>query len=610
MTENPDEVIEEYLALVNEHLPESISEDVITELRTYMIETARDLGAGEITLQSAKRVVAQFGAPSEVADEYKFSMLPETIPDVPSNHEPSQRAKKEPEEKHEEPEPRKDPTVSYTKAALQGVSITIFCSILVILASTLLGPVWLTPDSLVVFLIQITFVVLGIAVLVYYRKHEKTILWKRSYPEWSFTQRFLTLPENMFKEISDSYLVVDIFGALTGVGLFFLSSLFSSSPYYLPVIGIPAIIALFAKAFYAGKRLGPLNPLMNIKAEVLSTFAALALMNSSQVWFAFFSQAAIEFPFLIPFRIYTIVWGSVLLSQLVARVDDLWWDSDESDTDVATVEIEVLIQRTSNFAGITLLRLVGWIILFSVIPTYCLMIAENIGTLWFAPLWIAFFFGPVFLSPVIVYYLYRRWRLKKRTSKSVIGKRSKLEAVGDLILSVYLLGGFITDILIWTTPDQLFELYNLLFFDLGDLGTLYYLIGFMSSNLLLLAGLVVRLIGNSLEFGSKQRNAAEVMVASGKILITAISLRVGIDILSDNFISSHIILSDTILFPFILYPVILLLIITIAFQVETSRLKLKENQKTTPDISEFQSNRREIKDDIENPKLNQQFPGN
>jgi hypothetical protein len=80
MTEEPERVIEEYLALVNEHLPESISEDVITELRTYMFETALDLGNGELTAQSAKKVVAQFGAPSEVAEEYKYSMLPETLP--------------------------------------------------------------------------------------------------------------------------------------------------------------------------------------------------------------------------------------------------------------------------------------------------------------------------------------------------------------------------------------------------------------------------------------------------------------------------------------------------------------------------------------------------
>ena len=111
MIGEPDQVIEEYLALVKEHLPESISEDVITELRTYMLETARDLGAGEVTLQSAKKVVAQFGAPSEVAEEYKYSMLPDSIPDEgdsPSDERQIQRVVQETEEEKKDPDVRKD----------------------------------------------------------------------------------------------------------------------------------------------------------------------------------------------------------------------------------------------------------------------------------------------------------------------------------------------------------------------------------------------------------------------------------------------------------------------------------------------------------------------
>jgi len=605
MTDEPDRIIEEYLALVSEHLPESISEDVITELRTYMVETARDLGQGEITLQSAKKVVAQFGAPSEVAEEYKYSMFPETIPDSPVEVEPVKKDRKEAEEKHEEPKPRKDPTASYTKAVLQGASITVVCSVLVSLASTPIGPIWLVLDSLVTLMIQVILVVLGIVVLVYYRKREKTILWERSYPEWVLKQRFLTLPENMFKEASDTILIVDVFGALTGVGLFFLSSMFSPSPYYIPVIVVPGIISLLAKAFYSGKRMGSLNPLLNIKTEVVSTFAALVWIDSSQIWLMG-SIAERAFPFMIPFGIYSIVWGSVLLLQLVARAGDLWWDIEESEKTLATAEREDLIQSTRGFAGSTFLRLVGWIILFTVIPTYCLMIAENVGTPWFAPLWIAFFFGPVFLSPVMVYYLYRRWRLKERTSKSIIGNRSRLEAVGDLLLSIYLLGSFVTNILIWANPDNLFDQYRFVFFDFGDPGALYYLIGYLSSNILILVGLAIRLVSNSLEFGSNRGMAPEFMAASGRILIVTLSLRVGVDIISLNSISSFDTISHAILFPIIFYPFVLLFVVLIAFQVETSRLKLHEKSKTPA----AKSNESQVPQNIRNAKPKQQFQGN
>jgi len=86
VTDDPSSIINEYLELIREKLPESIAGDVITELETYMLEAARDQGDNnEITLESAKKVVAQFGAPGEVADEYRYSMLPETIPeeDIP-----------------------------------------------------------------------------------------------------------------------------------------------------------------------------------------------------------------------------------------------------------------------------------------------------------------------------------------------------------------------------------------------------------------------------------------------------------------------------------------------------------------------------------------------
>ncbi|MCK4568380.1 MAG: hypothetical protein KAU48_13825, partial [Candidatus Thorarchaeota archaeon] len=66
MSNDPANIIDEYLALIREKLPESIADDVITELETYMMETARDQGEdGQITVESAKKVVAQFGAPGE-----------------------------------------------------------------------------------------------------------------------------------------------------------------------------------------------------------------------------------------------------------------------------------------------------------------------------------------------------------------------------------------------------------------------------------------------------------------------------------------------------------------------------------------------------------------
>ncbi|MHA1943970.1 MAG: HAAS signaling domain-containing protein, partial [Candidatus Thorarchaeota archaeon] len=134
MTDNPEIVIEEYLALVNEHLPESIAEDVINELRSYMIETASETGGGAITHQSAKKVVAKFGAPSEVAREYKYSMLPETIP-------PEDEAQIVQADEIEEPESHKKEVITYSAAFLQTGVIAIAWILVITLLSTILGPI-------------------------------------------------------------------------------------------------------------------------------------------------------------------------------------------------------------------------------------------------------------------------------------------------------------------------------------------------------------------------------------------------------------------------------------------------------------------------------------
>ena len=75
MTEDALKIIEEYLSLVREYLPSSIADDIVDELRGYIVEAAEEEGAGTLSVESAKRTVSRFGAPSEVAEEYKESML-------------------------------------------------------------------------------------------------------------------------------------------------------------------------------------------------------------------------------------------------------------------------------------------------------------------------------------------------------------------------------------------------------------------------------------------------------------------------------------------------------------------------------------------------------
>jgi len=75
MTEDPYVEIDDYLKLVRSHLPNEIADEIIHEIRTYLVELAQELGHGQVSIESARRSIARFGAPSEIAQEYSRSIL-------------------------------------------------------------------------------------------------------------------------------------------------------------------------------------------------------------------------------------------------------------------------------------------------------------------------------------------------------------------------------------------------------------------------------------------------------------------------------------------------------------------------------------------------------
>ncbi len=75
MTEDPYVEIDDYLKLVQSHLPNEIADEIIHEIRTYLVEMAQELGHGQISAESARRSIARFGAPSKIAQEYSRSVL-------------------------------------------------------------------------------------------------------------------------------------------------------------------------------------------------------------------------------------------------------------------------------------------------------------------------------------------------------------------------------------------------------------------------------------------------------------------------------------------------------------------------------------------------------
>jgi hypothetical protein len=86
MNEDPYAEIDVYLNLVRSHLPDEIADEIIHEIRTYLVDMAQELGHGQVSIESARRSIARFGAPSEIAQEYSRSIL--DVEDKASDEEP------------------------------------------------------------------------------------------------------------------------------------------------------------------------------------------------------------------------------------------------------------------------------------------------------------------------------------------------------------------------------------------------------------------------------------------------------------------------------------------------------------------------------------------
>ena len=69
MADKPIDLIEKYLERVKVYLPLG-SEDILTEIRTHLIEEAENLGRGEITHGSVMLAIERFGEPKDAAHEW------------------------------------------------------------------------------------------------------------------------------------------------------------------------------------------------------------------------------------------------------------------------------------------------------------------------------------------------------------------------------------------------------------------------------------------------------------------------------------------------------------------------------------------------------------
>ena len=590
MSDEPIGIINEYLALVREKLPESIADDVVSELEMYMLETARDQGEeGQITFESAKKVVAQFGAPGEVADEYRFSMLPESIPEEDIPPEITQEAVKEPiTVEPEKPTPKVqgvDPTTSYSMFFIKSLLLTIFWASLVSIISLTFTPFWAQGVLLIFISISVLCVTAFLLAQTFYLKRKKIILWKRSYPDWSIFQTLVTLPENSIPDAGTNLNRLDILASFIGV-LILAPTVLQWNHSFGYICGIPAAILLIVRIkLTIGKLDEDKDPYENSKLEFGVNLSLLVFLESSinlvfstfspSYYYSFLYSMA---PFIVTF---VVLFGPVLLFQLLVGAQNLWWKTEKPEKSEEQKTRMVAIRKDMfRNGGILLVKLIGWIVIVDSIIIYSSLVfaPDEMSNLYWSRL--GGLIGSILLGASLVtgYCIIRYIRVRNFNSITFIGRRTRLEALVDSIISIFLifsigiiaLGSVSTSIPGYT----ILHFYHDIFQDFNiNIGGVILGMDFLVL-LPLVFAFTIRIQGNILEFKSEMKiEAARKMQKSGKLVLITLPLLAGGELV--HYIG-NIPAYATFIMVSTFYFLLMVVAIFAAFQIITSELKVKE----------------------------------
>jgi len=594
MNNEGETIIEEYLMLVREKLPVTIADDVINELRSYMQESARDQGDGQITVQSAKKIVAQFGAPGEVADEYKYSMLPETIPENLDSSE----AKKEPcgipqqglmqsIQPELTPVPQQNPTVSHSSFFIRAVIqswiwiVIVSLTTLPLLITLPIGPMGISSWMVLVPVSQALIVTFGLLFHSLNLRRKRTILWRRTYQEWSALQNFVTLPEHSIPEAGTSMLRLDVLTSLTGIILFLPTAILGNQPYFLLFSGVP-VSFLFAARMYYGLEIihDDRDPIRNSRKRFAVNMALLVVLEASVFWifnpwvyggFLVFSMAPILLTFIV-------CYGSLLLFNVVSGAQNLWWRTQDEPETISAKEKGVsredkaeLLARLPSTMKRLYAKMIGWIVVYNLPQVYVSF--EN-GSYepwsfdWYN--WIALLiFGMTIAGALLVFYFpYRRFMIMRLDSRMVFGRRGRVEAAVDSFISAIFLAMTFTFILA-SGLDNI-ALYRIIDYQ-RHLGMQW---GFILATMELVAfslgaiALLVRILGNVHEFRQIwKKRAVGLIEQSGVLLVLTLATYS-----SAEYLKLQVIYGWYSNF-YALYMIFLALVLFLAFQIGSSSLK-------------------------------------
>ena len=575
MNEDPILIIDAYLNHVREHLPESMVDEVIAELRGYMIEMAESLSGGDVTNASAKRVVARFGAPSELAKEY---ILPDV--DTTERVDEAHQLQQEPEEDIQEQRRELSPA-SYTGTFLKFITIVLLWLVIYWTTITPFAIWWTTSPTILAPILQFGVVATAFIALLLKSKSRGLQLRSVMFWNWSGLQKLVTFPENLALEIYGTIVLVDIgLTILTVFGFVVLSGL-----YYL--YATPMILFLIIHLVYAVRRLGNSDPVSFIRREYVVNVALLMLLNGVIAWGStpWISNS------LSPFLVWiSLGYSTLILYQIVIRAQDLWWEvSGPSDnypekSPILSPEKKLLLNRTKRTA---LRTMVGIVASFSAIIIFGYLLLFLINTRIFGPLWNTHalmlvvwvsFLANASVGLALVYFGVRYYLVRSRGRTSVIGKRTRVEAFLDLLVIGVVVSIFLIPTWSYWVEELMSDVVSLSY-DADPIFRFVFSIATFAWVLVLLIAIITRIVadlGDLKERGGDFAN--EVMALSGNLFMIGTALITGIYfMILTNPISYMPILNKVNVFSILSLAVLVIF----AFQKSTAGAKLRWRREGT-----------------------------
>jgi hypothetical protein len=449
MSDDPLMTIEAYLGHVREHLPESMADEVILELRGYMIEMAEDLGDGAVTSVSAKKVVARFGAPSEVAREYALSTS-DLTENVIAVHRNQQQLADDMQQQRRELSP-----ASYAATFFKFIVIAVLWLVISWTVITPFAYWWPSTVSIITPVVQLGVLATAFAVILLASKLRGVKPRNAMFSNWSSFQKVVTFPENLAIEVYSTKVLADIGLTILAVFAFVVQSGYSF-PFFAIFFSAPTILFLILHSAYAVRRFGNSDPISFIRREYAVNIALLLLLNVVIAWGTYPWGVSPMNPFLV---LYSFCFSTLILYQIVIRAQDLWWESVRGPDDSSTKAPQLSPDEKQNVLSEVKwasLRTIGGIsatFIGILLGGFSILVLANSGipsslwyTHWMIIVIMVSFFGVVSVTLASVYFATRYFLVKSGRRTEVFGKRSRTEAAIDSIITV---AGFFLVVLSW-----------------------------------------------------------------------------------------------------------------------------------------------------------------